>query len=175
MKSRIVNEKANIEKMLSEGKSYAFIAKFYGYKKSYNFKRAFKTLKEEGQRTYECRYCGKTFNNPQKLAGHVTFCPQNPNIEKHLAELSKSRVKAIKKREDEVHVCPYCGKETHNNGAYALHVKHCKANPNYVKKEVTSKGKSHVAWNKGKTVLNDELVARMAQKRRHSIEDVFTI
>ena len=31
----------------------------------------------------KCKYCGKEFDNPQKLGGHVTHCKMNPNYDKN--------------------------------------------------------------------------------------------
>ena len=61
-------------------------------------------------KTYYCKYCGKEFNDKRKLAGHVTYCPQNPKLKEHLENLNEAR-KNIKRHEcNGNYVCQYCGK-----------------------------------------------------------------
>lgn len=185
MNSRLVKEKDNVLRMLSEGKNYEELAKIYGYCRTRNFKRAaincgiipdsngiyHNLLKKE----YECKYCGEKFDSQYKLMGHITFCPKNPNIENNLKRLEENRTKKegsnFSKEKKEYVCCQYCGREVLGNGCLVLHERSCKKNPNRVPRKVSSKGKSHPAWNKGKTMADDERIAKYATTRRKAIED----
>lgn len=50
---------------------------------------------------FKCKYCGKEFDTPQKLGGHITCCKFNPNKSKNLP-----KPKQIYKL-----ICYKCGKE----------------------------------------------------------------
>lgn len=180
MDSKLKTEKENILQMISEGKKYNEIAKYYGYKRTNNFKIAAikngiipdKNGKYQ-EITFKCKFCGKEFENSQKLGGHTTYCEKNPNIEKNLDNLKIARenVDIEKRCTHEKMKCSFCGKEVHGKGCLVLHEKHCKSNPNYVPKVVTSKGKSHVAWNKGKTMMSDKRILDATEKRKKSIQN----
>lgn len=107
----------------------------------------------------KCKYCGKEFENPYKLGGHVSRCKQNPNYSKNCKKCcnwNKSKnnfpYKGQKKQ------CQYCGKEY---GIYGLktHEKYCNLNPNK-SNYPTHKHIGHVSWNKGLTAKTDERVKR---------------
>ena len=46
----------------------------------------------------KCKYCGKEFDNPQKLGGHVTHCKMNPNYEKNKLNCNNFTTKDDNKR-----------------------------------------------------------------------------
>jgi len=185
MKSRLENEKDNILNMLSEGKTYKEISDFYGYNEIRHFKRA--AIKcgiipnskgvyhvPQENKTFICKYCGEEFVSQYKLTGHSTFCSKNPNIEHNLIKLSENRGKINYKNllifKKETLYCQFCGREVSSKACLVLHERSCKKNPNRVQRFVSSKGKSHTAWNKGKTALDDERILNSAIKRRKSIE-----
>lgn len=181
MVSRIEKEKENILKLLGEGKTYKEVAKLYGYNRTSAFIKSAvrcriipdKNGKYYEPKTYKCKYCNEEFDSAQKLGGHVTYCKSNPNIKKNLENLSEARknIDFDKLIIENICKCKFCGKEVHGTGCLTLHEKHCHQNPNYVKKIVTPHGKSHPAWNKGKTALEDERIMRGANNRRKSIEE----
>ena len=132
------------------------------------------------EKTYYCKYCGKGFNDKRKLAGHVTYCPQNPKLEEHLKNLNEAR-KNVKHHSSNInYVCQYCGKVVSNAGCLAIHEKACELNPNREKCPNRNgnggKNKGHNAWNKGLTMIQDERVLKQSVSRRKSFEEgKFTI
>ena len=181
MVSKLETEKDNILKMLAEGKNYEELSKFYGYCSTRNFKRAAincgiipdsnGVYHNIEKKEYECKYCGKKFDSSQKLGGHITFCKQNPNIDNNLKKLEENRDKLSCNLEKNYVCCQYCGREVLGNGCLVLHEKSCKKNPNRVPRKVSSKGKSHPAWNKGKTMADDERIAKYSATRRKAYEN----
>lgn len=132
------------------------------------------------EKTYYCKYCGKGFNDKRKLAGHVTYCPQNPKLEEHLKNLNEAR-KNVKHHSSNInYVCQYCGKVVSNAGCLVIHEKACELNPNREKCPNRNgnggKNKGHNAWNKGLTMIQDERVLKQSVSRRKSFgEGKFTI
>lgn len=131
---------------------------------------------------FHCRYCGKEFNNKYKLAGHVTYCEKNPNLDKHLENLKNARKNVNYKNinKSNTYFCKYCGKIVSNAGCLAIHEKACNLNPNKVKcpnrKGNGGRENGYEAWNKGKTMFTDERVLKQAQNRRKNLENgKFTI
>lgn len=96
--------------------------------------------------SFKCKYCGKEFENSQKLGGHIIWCKLNPNYEKNV-ESYKNR-KITKNN----YICKYCGEEFSNKKKYNFHEKHCDKNPT---KLVYNKGQ---AWNKGLTKETSDIV-----------------
>ena len=133
-------------------------------------------IKKE-KKTYYCRYCGKEFDDKYKLAGHVTYCPNNPKIKEHLENLKNARenVKKHNPDVDKTYVCKFCGKVISNAGCLVIHEKACDMNPNKVKcpNRIGNGGsaKGHVAWNKGKTMLEDSRILKQAKSRRRALEN----
>jgi len=111
----------------------------------------------------KCKYCGKEFDNKQKLGGHIIHCEKNPNFEnsKKQLELARKNIKFINKH---LH-CQYCGKEIANNGCLVIHEKSCINNPNREKcpnrKGNGGKTKGHKCKWKGKNKFNDPILAKI--------------
>ena len=69
-----------------------------------------------------CKFCGKEFNNPQQLGGHMVFCRKNP---KYIEVQSKIRNRKNTKEQYEL-TCTICGEKyvltltekAFNNGKY---------------------------------------------------------
>lgn len=130
----------------------------------------------ENEKIYYCRHCGKGFNDKRKLAGHVTYCPNNPKIKEHLKNLESAR-KNVKQHDpsiDKTYTCKFCGKVVSNAGCLSIHEKACELNPDKVKcpnrKGNGGKRNGHNIWNKGKTMLDDERILKQAKARRKSLE-----
>ena len=85
-------------------------------------------------KTYICKYCGKVFDNPYKLGGHITRCKLNPNYEinKIKCKNFKCNFKGTQNKEKKLYICLYCGKEVGNKGCLVMHEQRCKSNPNYI-------------------------------------------
>ncbi len=81
---------------------------------------------------FKCHYCDKEFETKQKLAGHSTFCENNPNREHNLSRLNENR-KKIKHTQKEIYnvpgKCKFCGKECKNHNSLINHERLCKLNP----------------------------------------------
>ena len=67
----------------------------------------------------------------------------------------------------ETYKCSFCGKEFTTKAGRTRHEKYCKQNPNAIK--------TPTAWNKGKTILTDERVAKQHQTRKNNIASGKTI
>jgi len=180
MKSKIEGEKDKILTLLGEGKNFKELAKMYGYTRTDKFKMAAikcgiipdKNGEYYKQPEYKCHYCGKVFESPQKLAGHINFCKDGPYRKKSLNSLEKNRANidydgTIK---NDYFVCKFCGKQVRRAGNLVLHERSCQKNPNRVPREVTGQGKSHPAWNRGKTALDDYRIMRGAINRAKTIK-----
>ena len=83
----------------------------------------------ENNKEYICKYCGKVFDNPYKLGGHITNCKLNPHYLKNKENIISSRTYI--KNTQEKYYCKYCGKSVGNKGCLVRHENRCKLNPNY--------------------------------------------
>lgn len=125
---------------------------------------------------YKCKYCGKEFDNKQKLGGHVKFCKSNPNLERNLNLLKKARAK-IKKSPNHIHKgkecsCQYCGRLYKLYGL-KNHERYCNCNPNrseYSKSYSKSYKHGGGGWNKGLTKETDERVLKQCETYRKHFE-----
>ena len=84
--------------------------------------------------SFVCKYCGKEFDNGQKLGGHTNVCKLNPNYDKHIIQLENAR-KSFKEKYKYINQhlhCQYCNKEVGNKGCLVLHEKYCINNPNHL-------------------------------------------
>ena len=118
--------------------------------------------------TYKCKYCGKEFDNPYKLGGHISRCIKNPNYEENCKKcnnfknLKTSGSKNFEKlNAPQVCYCKYCNKECKNLNSLYQHECRCKENPNKIKC-VGNKGNmpKHIkSWDNKHVVLRngDEL------------------
>lgn len=75
---------------------------------------------------YNCKWCGKEFDDKRKLAGHSTFCKKNPKYKNNISILNSNR-KLVKQQD---FYCTYCNKAIRNKGCLVLHETHCYNNPN---------------------------------------------
>lgn len=179
MVSRLEKHKEEIVCFLNEGKTLKELSEIYGFTRVQKFKESaikcgiipMKNGEYYSKPEYKCPYCDKVFDSNQKLGGHVNFCEEGPNRSKNLSVLCENRKNANHIKKGEILSCKFCGKEVNGKGCLALHEKSCKENPNRIKRNVTSKGKSHTAWNKGKTAKDDERVLKAAIKRRKTLNE----
>lgn len=95
---------------------------------------------------HKCKYCGKEFDNPYKLGGHISRCKQNPNHTTAMKNWSeswkrknsgkiKTRIqhKSLQRKPfNSYHLCycQYCGKEYTNKNSLLNHERLCPNNPN---------------------------------------------
>ena len=121
----------------------------------------------------KCKYCGKEFDNKQKLGGHIIHCEKNPNFEKgkKQLELARKNIQFINK-----HLyCQYCGKEVANNGCLTIHEKSCINNPNREKcpnrKGNGGKTKGYKCKWKGKNKFNDPILAKIGKTRKQKFDN----
>lgn len=120
---------------------------------------------------YKCKYCEKEFDTKYQLAGHVTHCKLNPNYERN-KETTNNIKNSTKKRSDkQKYICRWCGKELYTTkSGLTFHENRCIKNPNR-KIHPGNRGHcSHVAWNKGLTALDSEIIKNSAIKRRKKYE-----
>ena len=85
---------------------------------------------------YKCKYCGKEFDNAQKLGGHVSSHKRgiNYSLKRIKSEAYKER---LKKAKETIKRCKYCDKEFDNGRKLGGHMVRCKLNPK--SKEIISK------------------------------------
>ena len=179
----LLKDREMIQNLLNEKMAISKIAKKYGYKNNGSFKNIllnndFKVFDKNGEEikrlkpVLKCKYCGKEFENKCKLAGHVTTCKQNPNYLNNSKNLEKGRILLHKKKEKQIFHCKFCGKETHNKGACAVHENACKKNPNRKPHPNGDRtyAEGRVAWNKGKTALTDERILKSCNTRKERLK-----
>jgi len=118
---------------------------------------------------YTCKYCGKHFESPRQLGGHIVSCEQNPN--KRTKEFNKTLgIKNHERANFKTYnfVCEVCGKEyqlelsenSYNKGKYKrtcsdecakkLTSKH--TNKIEKNKKISEKLYGNIPWNKNKQV-----------------------
>lgn len=90
---------------------------------------------------HKCKYCGKEFDNPHKLGGHISRCKQNPNHIDAMKKWSESwkrknsekiKIRTSRKSFNNYHLgyCQYCGKECTSKNSLSNHERLCPSNPN---------------------------------------------
>lgn len=178
-------EKNNLQELIEKRLPFNRIAKLYNIKKGETIKKIaiklgikiinpktgeYYTISNE---PFKCKYCGKEFTDKRKLAGHTTFCKNNPNIEHNLKVLQENRSK-IKNQENFaklmekcIDYCQFCGKECHSKQSLYSHERTCKENPDRIK-NFNKQGLT--AWNKGKTMLDDARIAQYTTTRKNRIK-----
>lgn len=184
------NEKDNLKSLIEKRVSYTDIAKMYGIQRGSHIKKMAIKLGIEiinpktgeyydyKKPEYVCKHCGKIFDDKRKLAGHSTYCSNNPNLREHLKNLENAR-KNISHYKfsnlNEKHICKFCGKAVSNVGCLTIHEKSCEKNPNREKclNRIGNGGatKGHTIWNKGKTMFEDECILKQSLSRRKSLEE----
>jgi DNA-directed RNA polymerase subunit RPC12/RpoP len=90
-------------------------------------------------KTYICKYCGKEFDTPQKLGGHIIHCKMNPNYDKNKLSCNNfTKVNNDRKLDTTIYYCQYCGKECKGKNSLVQHEIRCKENPNKINLEYLS-------------------------------------
>lgn len=183
-------EKEKLKELIEKRVPFSKIAKLYGLKSGNNIKNKVIKLGIEiiNNKTGEiysyespkliCKHCGKEFDDKRKLAGHSTFCEQNPKYLENLERLNENRKNAHSTIKSNTKIdleCRFCGKVCHNSGALSVHEIACERNPDR-QKHPNRKGNGgsnagHIIWNKGKTSLTDERVLKGSSKRKESIKN----
>lgn len=81
-----------------------------------------------------CKYCGKEFDSPQKLGGHIIRCKLNPKYEQNKINCSNRHRHNFNKKPKDVSIyyCQYCNKELVGKNALTQHEIRCKENPNRI-------------------------------------------
>ena len=81
----------------------------------------------------KCKYCGKEFDTPQKLGGHIIRCKMNPNYDKNKLNCNNfTKVNNDRKLDTTIYYCKYCGKECKGKNSLTQHEIRCKENPNKI-------------------------------------------
>ena len=127
---------------------------------------------------YKCKYCGKEFNNAQKLGGHISSHKRGSNYSLKRVK-SKAYKERLRKSKETIKRCKYCGKEFNHGRKLGGHVVRCKSNPkseetisktskNSIGKKLSEEHKLNVsngmkkahkekrAWNIGKSRWNNK-------------------
>lgn len=90
-------------------------------------------------KTYICKYCGKEFDTPQKLGGHIIHCKMNPNYDKNKLSCNNfTKVNNDRKLDTTIYYCQYCGRECKNLNSLRQHEIRCNENPNKIDLEYLS-------------------------------------
>lgn len=125
---------------------------------------------------FTCKYCGKEYETPAKLGGHVSRCKQNPHYEESMKQLEEAR-KHVYKKYKSLSIteceCEYCHNYFSIYGIKA-HIKACESNPNALPKHLfgnKGKTKGYSPWNKGLTKYTDERVRRQGETYSKHIQD----
>lgn len=114
---------------------------------------------------FKCKYCGKEFDKSSQLGGHTTNCKLNPNRDKILKNLEKTRTYIdYKNIHNIIYKCQYCEKEIGNKGCLILHEKYCDKNPI----GIISKTKQDKIDKKNKPKKKKKLSEEHKQKIRES-------
>ena len=107
---------------------------------------------------YICKYCGKEFENGQKLGGHLTSCKLNPkyfeNIEKRKKSFKHNNNNHGFDKYNSLKICycQYCNKECKSLNSLNQHEKRCKENPNKV-------DSPFIEYNKNRDPINQYIKA----------------
>jgi len=96
---------------------------------------------------FNCKHCGKQFDNKRKLAGHSTWCDLNPKKSDNLNKLDDARknVDTSKLFEEIEKPCKWCGEVI--KGLLAIHLNHirwCSKNPDA--ESILEKAKANLAF-----------------------------
>lgn len=121
-----------------------------------------------------CKFCGKEFDSPSKLGGHVIHCKLNPNFEKNKITCTNNLRKKTnnKTNEEDIYICKYCGKQCKNKNSLVHHEKLCKENPDriiYRRDNFNNFGR--IAWNKGLTKETDERLKKQSETAKQKYKD----
>ena len=119
--------------------------------------------------SYICKHCGKEFESPRQLGGHIVSCKQNPN--KRTKEFNKTLgIKNHERANYKIYtfVCEVCGKEyqlelsenSYNKGKYkrtcsdecAKKLTAKNTNKTEKNKKIAEKLSKNIPWNKNKQV-----------------------
>lgn len=173
------DERDNLEKYLKAGLNYQQIGEKYGLTCGDRIKEYVKKfgLSDLYNPIFKCKYCGREFHSKHEYAGHMTSCESGPKYKERLEQLNEARKHIGESRKhigEYSHtsgefMCKYCGKICHNKGALKVHENACNMNPD--KKKHNNGGGGHIAWNKGKTMCDDERILKSAQTRRKNLEE----
>ena len=81
---------------------------------------------------YTCKYCGKSFERKQQLAGHIIWCKNNPN-RSGKSNFNKKYKNGIRPQDELKDLyCQFCGKHCKNLNSLRQHEVRCKKNPNKI-------------------------------------------
>ena len=82
---------------------------------------------------YTCKYCGKSFERKQQLAGHIIWCKNNPNRSGKSNFHNKKYKNGIRPQDELKDLyCQFCGKHCKNLNSLRQHEVRCKYNPNKI-------------------------------------------
>lgn len=119
-------------------------------------------------KTFICKYCGKEFETPQKLGGHIIRCKYNPNYEKNKINCNNFN-KSEHKKDNTIYYCEFCNKECKGKNSLHNHENRCSKNPNRIISGIEIFNNSeHVVWNKGLNKYNNESILYQSLKMKGS-------
>jgi hypothetical protein len=120
-----------------------------------------------------CKFCGKEFDSPCKLGGHVIHCKLNPNYEKNLKictnNINKHNCK--KEKDNTIYYCKFCNKPCVGKNSLVQHEIRCKENPDKIKRRCNFNYPGKVIWNKGLTKETDERVKKQSETAKQKYKD----
>ena len=130
-------------------------------------------------KTYICKYCGKEFDNPQKLGGHIIRCKMNPNFDKNKLNCNNfSKSNNERKLDITIYYCQYCGKECKGKKSLSQHEIRCKENPNKINLEyLSNRDYSNINFNPSNQFIKaKELglpIPKMSDETKQKISNVW--
>lgn len=106
---------------------------------------------------YKCKYCGKEFDSPQQLGGHIGRCKGNPNAKNNIIKCNNFSNYNNKKREKDknIYYCQYCGKECVGKNSLVQHEIRCNKNKN----KITNVVSNFILYNKTRKPINQFIKA----------------
>ena len=127
---------------------------------------------------YKCKYCGKEFENKQKLGGHLSHCKYNPNylniINKWKLSFQYNENNSFNK--EQKLYCQYCNKECKSLNSLKQHEIRCKINPNKINTTVGLNHKGENQFTKAKRegriyIVSEETKKKISWVGKHHSEE----
>ena len=127
---------------------------------------------------YKCKYCGKEFDNGQKLGGHIIKCKLNPKYKEIINNWRKKIITSKKINnfnKEQILYCQYCGKECKSINSLMNHERFCKSNPN-------KKDSPFIEYNKNRTEYSNQYIKaqqlglpkpQMSDKGKESVSKIW--
>ena len=121
-----------------------------------------------------CKFCGREFDSPFKLGGHIIHCKLNPDFEKNKSICTNNLLKniSIETPKDDIYICKYCGKQCKNKNSLVQHEIRCKENPDRIIYQYNNFNNfGRIPWNKGLTKETDERLKIQGETFKQKYKD----